>query len=374
MKRLTLALVINFLCFSSFAKSNEPSNLSDISFSFDQSKVDASEDSFHFLRSFVGYYYGLLSKNSAILNISTKTSRTPGWCVGDSHAENYGILIQENLSVMFTMNDLDDSGPCPVAYDFLRILVSSRLYLPSINIDDIVKSYKDGLAGNKINTPSSIISLSKDAIKKGTDINSSKLDGNKLKRNKDSSEVDSTLKQTIVARLESTFSNEKLKVLDIIATSKVGGGSGGLQRYEVLIKNNENSIILLELKELVEPSIAVVKTAIIPDQSSRIKKGLQFTQGNGFSHYYNVFIVGGKSMLLRPKFAGNLGITLADSNSNDNQEIILFEAYVLGRIHAGSVNTKNYLADLENMKKSDWESDVDSLVKLFINKYDLLKK
>lgn len=284
MKNLTLALVINLFCFGAFAKSDNTLNLSDINFPFEQSKVDASADSFHFLRSFVGYYYGLISKNSSVLNITTKTSRTPGWCVGDAHAENFGILIQENSSVLFTMNDLDDSGPCPVAYDFLRILVSSRLYLPSVNIEDLVKSYKDGLSGNKTNIPSSIISLAKDAQQKGLNISLKKIVGDKLKRNDDTSEVSSNLRQTIVAHLESTYGAERLKVLDIVSTSKIGGGSGGLQRYEVLVKNDNNLLLLLELKELVEPSIAIVKTAEIPAQDQRIKEGLQMTQGNGFSH------------------------------------------------------------------------------------------
>ena len=79
-------------------------------------------------------------------------------------------------------------------------------------------------------------------------------------------------------------------------------------------------------------------------------------------------------MLLRPRFSGNVGVTLADSSDKDNLEIILYEAYILGRLHAESVNASAYLSDLNNMKKNDWENDVDGLVVLFKAKYESLKK
>jgi hypothetical protein len=368
MKNLTLLILILSFSQSAFSSSDDEGlKLSDISFSFDQTKVDASIDSFHFLRSFVGYFYGIIAKNSSVLNITTKTSRTAGWCVGDAHAENFGISIQENSSLIFSINDLDDAGPCPVAYDILRFMVSSKLYLPEISYENLLLAYKEGVQGNSMDAPSAIISLSNRAIKKGIAINPSKLEGGKLKRDSSASEVCLNLRNSIQSLIG-------LNILDIIATSKIGGGSGGLQRYEILVTDANHLMILLELKELVEPSIAVVKTSQIPAQEQRIKKALTITQGKTYSHYYNVVTVNGKSMLLRPKFAGNKGVDLSENNEKDNEEIMLFEAYVLGRIHASSVNATSYLADLEQMKKSDWEADSDSLVHLFKKKYKSLRK
>jgi hypothetical protein len=365
MKKLTLLILI--LLFSQSAFSSSGLKLSDINYNFDQTKVDASNDSFHFLRSFVGYFYGVIAKNSSVLNITTKTSRTAGWCVGDAHAENFGILFQENLTLIFSINDLDDAGPCPVAFDLLRFMVSSKLYISNISNENILIAYKEGIQGNAIDIPLAIISLSDRALRKGIAINPSKLEGGKLKRDSRASEVGLNLRKSIESLIG-------LNILDIIATSKIGGGSGGLQRYEILVTNSNSEMILLELKELVEPSIAIVKTAQIPAQNQRIKKALTITQGYNYSHYYKVLTVNGKEMLLRPKFAGNKGIELSENSEKENEEIMLFEAYVLGRIHASSVNVKNYLTDLERMKASDWEADSDNLVQLFQKKYKLLRR
>ena len=79
-------------------------------------------------------------------------------------------------------------------------------------------------------------------------------------------------------------------------------------------------------------------------------------------------------MLLRPKFFGNQGINLKDFSTKENRDLMEYDTYILGKIHAQSVNSLSYLADLENMKMSDWESDVNSLTQFFIKKYDSLRR
>lgn len=369
-KLTTFTSLIMLLSSTAFAG---PVVLNDINYNFDQTKVNASADSFHFLRSFVDYYFGVVAKNSNSLNLAKKAGGFGGWCVGDAHAENFGILLQENGEALFTMNDMDDSGPCPVAYDLLRILVSSRLYMPGISAQDILKSYSNGLKGVAVAVPGSIQSMSKDALKAGVQISPKNLQGNKLKRKSAMTEVDPGLGEKISSLLQSQFSNEELRVLDIVATSKVGGGSGGLQRYEVLITNTQKQLIQLELKELVVPSIAPVAISDIPDQASRMKKSLLINQGNNFSHYYNVFNIQGKNMLLRPKFSGNLGVALADSGDQVNKDIINYEAYILGRIHARSVNVSVYVKALESMDINNWEDDIGAFTNLFNKKFSELK-
>lgn len=351
-----------------------PNSLTDINYKFDQTKVNASEDSFHFLRAFVDYYFGVIAKNTNSLHIAKKAGAFSGWCVGDAHAENFGILIQDDNSTIFTMNDMDDSGPCPVAYDLLRILVSSRLYISSISSQEIINSYIDGLKGKSATIPDVIKSMDKDAMKAGMQIAAKKLQGNTFKRKNTMEEVSTNLKVQITSLLQTYYKSETLRVLDMVATSKIGGGSGGLQRYEVLITNIHNQLIHLELKELVTPSIASVATAPIPEQATRINKTLAITQGDKSSHYYNVFNIQGKNMLLRPKFSGNQGVTLADSNNKDNKEIINFEAYILGRIHANSVNVNAYATALGSMDSKNWEDDISAFTALFNKRFNELKQ
>ncbi len=348
--------------------------LKDINYNFDKTKVDASTDTFHFLRSFVDYFYDLMAQNPNSLHIIKKAGTIGGWCVGDAHAENFGILLEENAQAVFTMNDMDDSGPCPVAYDLFRLLVSSRLYMPNINTQKIINSYLDGLNGKSASFPDSIKSMTKDAQNSGFEIVAKDLQGRAFKRKNSMSEVDSIVKAQISTLLESQYKNENLKVLDIVSKLKVGGGSGGLQRYEVLITNTKNQLIHLELKELVNPSIAAVATSAIPDQASRMKRSLLIDQGSGFSHYYNVFSIQGKTMLLRPKFAGNIGVDLGSMGEKGNKEIINFEAYILGRIHANTINVSNYNNALNDMSADKWEEDIQAMTDVFNKRFSDLKQ
>jgi uncharacterized protein (DUF2252 family) len=360
------------LFFSSFLLNIANAKLADVSYQFDSTKVAASDDSFHFLRSFVDYYYDLLAVNKPQLYIS-KASNYSGWCVGDAHPENFGVVLKNDSTPIFTMNDMDDFGPCPIAYDLLRLLVSSRLYLSSIDLNEIVSSYKLGLQGNSIAIPSSIQNMIQTAKVAGTSVSPKKVKGNSLKRKSESREVTLAEKQIITNNLETLYKGESLKVKDLIATTKVGGGSGGLSRYEVLCIAN-NQLLHVELKELTTPAIAAVATGGIPNQSERMKDALQVEQGNNFSHYYDVLNISGKEMLLRPRFAGNIGVDLTLNSEQDNTAIIEFEAYVLGRIHAESVDVKSYLASLNSLSGSQIESDVVALTDFFSKKYVSLKQ
>ena len=253
--------------------------LNDVSYQFDHDKLKAANDSFHFLRTFVDYYYDLFPANLNNLHVTANVSAFSGWCVGDAHPENFGALIDENGNAIFSMNDMDDAGPCPIAYDFLRLLVSSRLYSPKLDINKVIISYQDGLTGAVKSAPDYVKSLLKDSANLGETIDPKDLDssGKLLKRKKDSNEVDSSTRLIIIRDLQAFFTskefvNDGIKVLDMFSTSKVGGGSGGLLRYEVLCSRADGELLHLELKELTTPAIAQVATDSIPDQKSRYRR------------------------------------------------------------------------------------------------------
>lgn len=375
--KITIKIIILLISIN-LTQAQEASSLNDINYQFDAQKLGDSSDTFHFTRSFVDYYYGIIAKNTAQLNIAQAAASFSGWCVGDAHPENFGILLQNNSKPLFSMNDMDDFGPCPLAYDFLRLLVSSRLYLPKIDIEKIKNSYLIGLRKENLSAPLSIQTLASDSQKLGENIEPKKLDGNKFKRKTGMSEVTPAIYQTITSDLDAIFIkrgfvNGDLKVMDIVSTTKIGGGSGGLLRYEVLCLRGNKDLIHLELKELTMPAIYPVATAAIPSQSERMTKALQFEQGNTYSPYYNVFLIGGKTMLLRPKFAGNSGITLTDSSDQDNTEIISYEAFILGRIHAASAEA-TYAEVMKNLSKNDLESDVKNFTSFLNKKYEQIKK
>lgn len=349
--------------------------LRDPSYSFDQTKLDAAADAFHFLRSYVDYFYLLTQLNQASLPVITSLQNVPGWCVGDAHPENFGMLIQQDGKSIFTMNDMDDSGPCPVGLDLIRLMVSSRLYNSDTKIDKIMDAYLKGLQGQSRDIPSAIADMARKSQKKGTAPSSKKVVDNKLVRDDNMKEVTAqevTQIKSALGVLRGALPPQT-KVLDIVSTAKVGGGSGGLLRYEILL-DNSGTLLHLEMKEEVTPSIYPVAVGQIPGTAQRIATTIRMDQSANPSAFYTVVTINGRDMLVRPRFDGNVGVDLSKQGDSDNQDIIRTEAYALGAIHARSVRDINAWAQqLQSVKQGDLEKDISLMMNHFNAKFSSLK-
>jgi len=196
-------------------------------------------DPFQFLRSYVDYFYLVLKSNEPNLPLTTRLQSIPGWCVGDAHPENFGVLIQNDGVSMFTMNDMDDSGPCPIGVDLIRLMVSSRLYSHDIDIDKLLNSYLKGLERQAVEVPSAVLKMLKKSQKRGTAPSSKNIEGRRIVRDSNMVEVNATELDQIKLSLRDLKSSlsPQAKLLDAVATSKIGGGSGGILRYEILLDN-----------------------------------------------------------------------------------------------------------------------------------------
>ncbi|MEI7441426.1 MAG: DUF2252 family protein [bacterium] len=371
--KLNLSKIIMFCFLVNFLDQANASKLKDVSYSFDSEKITAAPDSFHFLRSFVDFFYLVFKKNQNDFNLKN-ISDVQGWCVGDAHPENFGVLLLENQSPLFTMNDIDDSGPCPVALDLFRLMVSSRLYDEKIKLDDLKDAYVAGLKKEGFKVPKSILEMISKSQKRGIVPSDKKVSDNKIVRDSQMKEL-SDSEFAGIKRALNTYDHvldPNFQILDVLATSKVGGGSGGLSRYEVLLKNG-NSNLHLEFKEMVNPSVYPVSENI-PSPDQRVKKSILFNQGLGASRLYKVVEMNAKSFFIRPRFAGNVGVTLEKQSTSDNKEIIQYEAFSLGLIHSRSISDLNRWIDkVDSLKKSEWENDVSDMSEFFKKKYKSLK-
>lgn len=349
--------------------------LTDVAYSFDRAKLDAAADSFHFLRSYVDYFYLLVKANRGSLQAVSAADGVPGWCVGDAHPENFGALIQNDGTSLFTMNDIDDSGPCPVVLDLYRLMVSSRLYDQNTKLDKLVQAYAAGLQGQAYEMPSPVADMLAKSRKKGTAPDPKKVSGNRLLRGDNMYELNSgELAQikTALASMSAALS-PRVKMLDAVSTSKVGGGSGGLLRYEVLLDNG-GALLHLEFKEEVTPSIYPVAAGQIPSTPQRVATTIRMDQGPGSSALYSVVTISGKYMFVRPRFDGNVGMSLDKQNDKDNTDIIRCEAYMLGKIHARSVkNAGSWARQVQALPSSAWESDAALMTAQFSLKFSQLQ-
>ena len=371
-------VIINFILPSLvFANKNvTESSIADVSYEFDKQKIQAAKDSFHFLRSFVDLFYLVYKANESNLPTITKNSQVQGWCVGDAHAENFGILLQQDRKPLFTMNDMDDSGPCPVVLDLFRLMVSSRLYDSNTKLDKLLDAYLIGLQNKKYEMPPTIQDLLKKSFDKGITPSDKKISGNNIIRDDQMHEVSNDDKNQIIKVLKSAYVNilpTGTQIVDIVSTSKIGGGSGGLLRYEVLL-NTGNTLLHLELKEEVRPSIYPVAVKA-PETTLRIQKTIQFIQGSGASKFYTVVQISGKNMMIRPRFSGNLGISLDKETASDNKEIIRYEAYTLGRIHSNSIkDVHSWIKQISSLKMKDLENEVLSMTDYFDYKFKTINE
>ena len=349
--------------------------LNDVSYNFDKTKIKASQDAFHFLRSFVDYFYLVAKNNQNSLTTINPLTDISGWCVGDAHAENFGVLVLENNNYIFTDNDMDDSGPAPVIYDIYRLMVSSSLYDTNISISKMKEAYLEGLKNNNFPIPSPVQDMLGKAEKGGTAPSTSKVANNKIIRVPQMVELksaDLNLMKDIVSNLKNDLASDA-SLIDAVQSSKVGGGSGGLLRYELLI-NNGGNLLHLELKTEVTPSVYPVATTAIPDTNTRIENTIDYDQGQDAVPFYKVFNIKGQNMLLRPRFAGDVGVSLDKNSLSDNEEIIYYEAYTLGKIHSKSMQAiSQYISLLENINEVGLEKDITLMENLFNSKYNALK-
>lgn len=350
-------------------------SLQDPPYQFEALKLSEAQTSFQFYRSFVDYFYLVTAANQKNLQILSKLQSTSGWCVGDAHPENFGVLILQNRSALFTMNDMDDAGPCPVVLDLFRLLIGSQLSNDRIHGDSIIDGYISGLRGDMKKFPAEVNDLMAKSAKKGLAPNPGKVKGKSLVRElgmRELSALELTQIKNLLLSLDPVIS-PKVELLDAIATMKLGGGSGGLLRYEVLI-NNFNQRVHLEFKEQVIPAIYPVATSPLPVLAERISKSIQILQGVNASSYYQRIKLPDREMLMRPRFYGNSNIKFEKKADQDAQELVAFEAYILGKIHGRSVNNvSEYLRMIEAMPRKQFFNEVQLMVHHFNEKYSSLK-
>jgi len=377
---------------------NDTLKIQDVPYDFgkDLEKLGAANDPFHFLRSYVDYFYSLNLVNQNTLQLMQAAKLVPGWCVGDAHPENFGVLILGNGGNLFTTNDMDDSGPCPIILDMFRLMVSTRLYEHvnseagksasddnTVKLDKMIEAYIQGLHRKSLDLPDAVKKMVAKSRERGTFPNPNKISGTRILRDYYMREV--TPEQALqvragIASLAGIIS-PKASILDMVATRKIGGGSSGLLRYEILV-NNSGTPLHLEMKKLIAPAVSIMRTQEVPPALERINNTLWVTQGQYPSPLFKGLTLRDQEFIMRPKFWGNVGFDLqldpekplADKDLKDNRDVIYYEAYMLGFIHSRAVQQPEAWINLVGKIPSKaWKTDVDAMTQHFIDKFAKIK-
>lgn len=330
--RIIAALLLCFHCTVSAAA------LKDVAYKFEPDKLATVHTPLAFFRSFAPYFYLLERENQQQQPFVRAHWNRSGWCFGDAHLENFGTLLLASGKSIFTVNDWDDAGPCPVILDLFRLAVSAALENPDFDVEPLYQAYQRGLRRQADGAPTLIRELRKKSEEAGMEPLPHLIRNGKFVRSAQAQELTAAEKSEIRIILDQldSFAGLDSEWVDGIQTSKENGGSFGLTRYQLLLKN-KNKFLHLELKEQTTPAIyPVLRGPRLPTVQEKIDNCLNLTQGSQHSKFYGVARVAGKTMLLRPRFAGNRSLNVAEVSSKDFASLVVYEANTLGLLQSAS--------------------------------------
>lgn len=310
-------------------------------------KIRESESPFFLFRSFVPAYYDSLKAEAEHFPEIKAARKETGWIFGDAHQENFGILLSDKGKGIFTINDYDDGARGPLIDDLVRFLAAAELNNPEEDKAALLKAYRAGLSNG--NAPNSKIAkkLLEEGEAAGREPQKKYYDKDTktLVRTKDASEAPAPTMDQLKTAVAKAYGSDA-KLVDALEVARDNGGSGGLKRFRALIKVDEKEgtdkhHVLIEFKQMVDAAPARFSDLPQPSPKERLETSLKATQDGNPSRFYSVQSVDGKPMILRPRFAGNIGVALADYARKDASELILHEVGVLGKLHAGTVDSSS---------------------------------
>lgn len=367
-------LMCSYQSFEALGHNHERIGLADTPYTFSAEKVQQSSNAFYFVRSFVDYFYLLVAQNKGQLYFFKTFSKFKGWCVGDAHAENFGFILLEDGSTKFTVNDIDDFGPCPLALDLYRFMMSSYVYNENLDLRAIFDSYFKGLNAEPFEVPTSLKEMRELSLKHAKQVNPKKVMNSKLVRTELMLEVETLTSEELRKTITRLYPSSQL--LDMVKVQKKGGGSGGLTRYEALLQI-ESSLVHLEFKQQIDPSLAAIATSPLPPIPKKISEALKTEQGPNASKLYGYAKIQNLEMLIRPIFWGNLGVSLEKHSETENTSIINYEAYTLGKIHREqNEEVKNLNQYIQTMHRSSFkalQNDIHRMGHFMKQKYQSLR-
>ncbi len=258
-----------------------------------------------------------------------------GLCFGDPHPDNFGFLLVGGATV-FSFNDLDDAGYCPIAFDAARYFAVLRLYFDDKDLTaEVLEKYVD-----TVKDPLRAVWLKSSMAPDWAAVNASVLAeaarGDALTLGGELSAVAGAEREAVlrVAATDPTLST--YRVLDLGAVAREAGGSGGLRRYWLLVEKGSGASkrrTILELKETTTPGAAFgrhSKELRFETRLATLKSTFWGSAPSGDYFYVTLF---GARFLVRDR-ATKKSVKLDPKGSKETTEVLLAQASVMARLQA----------------------------------------
>jgi hypothetical protein len=360
--------------------------------------LEVPDSLFRFLRAFVAYYHYQYCNNRTTFAsiLGEKYHAIEGYCVGDAHPENFGILVNSTNEIHFSMNDLDDSGRGYIAADALRFFTACMIGVSSVDLSAVVEAYTAGVLGGSAPECKAVQKMLKDAAKEfenGAPL--PKLKKIELSKKKGhikglvadpnipalSADEKTQFEQAFVAAYCPSRGLDKDDVFDAVAEERLQGGSGGLLRFLTVGrakgKENEEDIMLIEFKQIARPGIFPYHLEDRP-ANLRLAQTMSYEVAGGYHPWYKVRMPSATDIgflavpyLMRPRFDALEGIDLTKVEASDLASIVMFEAFTLGCIHRNSdmmdapASNDAWIDAVSNISTASWIAAATVMTNVF---------
>lgn len=294
--------------------------------------------------------------------------KVPGgrcFCFGDAHPENFGFITFTD-GPRYVFNDLDDAGPGFAALDALRYFTTLEIFLAGAKVmGGLMELYEDILQGKEPprELPAAMVPdiAASDAreLERWTSGEAFRFDEPKVGL----SRVDAGTSQHLVEAVTQLASNARLRVLEIARREREGGGSGGLDRYLLLARDEASEALhLLEFKETTHA--ATSWSNFLHEEEERLERA-KASIWRGLTAPYHVEVRMGRNVYLLRNRLGRASFDLETLGKRDLRTLLEVQVSILARQHAES------FADLDLRKLDDWlKASLDVTVKRWSKAYE----
>ena len=272
-------------------------------------------------------------------------------CAGDPHPDNFGWL--DEGGVFFALDDFDDSGDCPVAFDALRFLAGTELDFGSSALTAAaLASYVASVTSGK---PDTVVdaSLAPSFSKAAKKTLAADVDGTSFLLGSDTklSPLDDATRAAVLAWLPREPRLAGATLLDLAAYDHASGGSAELPRAWLLL-DRDGALDILELKTEVEPGVEWGRHTRVVEGPTRmaVLEGVYWPTTPVDDSFLVTLCIRcteeGSTWLARSRLA-RVGSGIDSLTSRDRKNELLAAASQLGVAHAAAwkgVSPKNLSA------------------------------
>ncbi|MBL7715076.1 MAG: DUF2252 family protein [Bdellovibrionales bacterium] len=328
---------------------------------------NSSTDELMFFRATAPLYYYLLSHSENELIAFTDVLKHTGVVMGDAHPENFGALVINEQTVIYSANDVDDSATRPYVLDLLRYFSAVRLLRPDADLAPLLDAYVAGISATPVSRTLRD-SLIYDSQKKGLKVDKGDVDLTLFKFPRNPTEVfDAPKEESRIYCGLALHHYSGTKCLDVAHVERRSGGSAFVPRTWVLIET-PLGIRHVEFKTQYRSSTeAWGRNRILDTESAvRIEAGLNAFLGSARNREMQAILSDGTSILMRPRYAGNGALKFSKLTPDQQLSLFAEQANTLGQIHVRTLNkkvTKRFLQDLKKVPIADWEKLSFKLIK-----------